>query len=136
MSKKSRSFKTAIASLALAMAFGGVTSVAAPAPAEAAGKCVNYNYSYGGYSSCVGNIQVLLNAFRPRMGSTYAPLAVDNKFGPATKAAVIKFQKFWGLTPDGIVGAQTWNSMCQPHMGPGPIAWYPYTAARASGCNI
>lgn len=134
----SRSFKLGMTSLALTlgMAFGGVTSLAAPAPAEAAGQCVNYNYSSGGYSGCVGNIQVLLNAFRPRIGTPYAKLAVDNNFGPATRNAVIKFQKFWGLTADGIVGAKTWSVLCSPQMGPGPIAWYPYSAARTSGCRI
>ncbi|OKH34613.1 hypothetical protein NIES2101_38745 [Calothrix sp. HK-06] len=33
--------------------------------------------------------------------------AVDGKFGAATKAAVIKFQKANGLTPDGIAGTKT-----------------------------
>ncbi|MFC8039298.1 peptidoglycan-binding protein [Paenarthrobacter sp. NPDC057355] len=135
MSKMTRRSKLALTSVAASLALGAL-SVAAPAPAQAAGRCVDYNYSYGGYSSCVGNIQVLLNAFRTRIGSPYAPLAVDNSYGPATRNAVIGFQRFWGLQPDGVVGPRTWNILCSPQMGPGPISWYPYSAARASGCNI
>jgi len=123
-----------LASLTLAASLSAVA--ATPEPAQAAGSCVSYNYGYGGYAACVGRIQVLLNAFRPEIGYPYAKLAVDNSFGPATRAAVIKFQKFWRLTPDGIVGPRTWNELCSPHMGPGPIAWYPYAAARAAGCAI
>lgn len=135
MQKTTRRFKTVITAVAFTLALGGSVA-AAPAPAQAAGRCIDYNYSYGGYSSCVGNIQVLLNAFRPRIGSPYATLAVDNSFGPATRSAVIAFQRFWGLQADGIVGPRTWGILCGPQMGPGPISWYPYSAARASGCNI
>ncbi|GAA1823895.1 peptidoglycan-binding domain-containing protein [Agromyces salentinus] len=128
--------RTVIAAATVALALGGTLSVAAaPAPAEAAGRCVDYQYSYGGYAGCVGNIQVLLNAFQPRLGS-YGKLAVDNSYGPATRSAVIAFQRYFGLAADGIVGRQTWGVLCGPQMGPGPISWYPYATARAAGCNI
>jgi peptidoglycan hydrolase-like protein with peptidoglycan-binding domain len=127
--------KSAIAAAALTLVLGGSLSVAAaPAPAEAAGQCVDYQYSYGGDSSCVGTIQILLNAIP---GSPWGPeLAVDNSFGPATRSAVINYQRYWGLRVDGIVGKQTWNILCAPQAGPGPIWWFPYATARSAGCNI
>lgn len=109
-------------------------SMASAAPAQAAGQCVDYNYSQGGYASCVGYIQQLLNFEGTHAG--WAAIAVDNQFGPATRNTVITMQRYWGLTVDGIVGAQTWRILCGPQMGPGPVPGFPYAAARAAGCNI
>lgn len=36
---------------------------------------------------------------------------IDGTFGEETKNAVIAFQQEYGLTPDGIVGAETWDKM-------------------------
>jgi peptidoglycan hydrolase-like protein with peptidoglycan-binding domain len=73
-----------------------------------------------------------LNAFK--VGGPQ--LEVDGQFGEQTRAAVVAFQTYWGMQVDGVVGAETWNILCGPQMGPGPISWYPYDAARASGCTI
>lgn len=37
--------------------------------------------------------------------------SVDGDFGENTEAAVIRFQKQYGLTADGKVGTQTWNTL-------------------------
>ena len=130
--KRKYRHKVALGLSALALGVTGAIAPAglsAPAPAEAAGKCVNYNYSSGGYSACIGYIQQLLND-----KITGPKLVVDNNFGPKTRAAVIQVQKRWGLKVDGIVGKQTWNLICSPQRGPGPIPGWPYAAARAAGC--
>ena len=36
---------------------------------------------------------------------------VDGKIGPATKAAIVAFQKSQGLTADGVVGRKTWDAL-------------------------
>ena len=38
-------------------------------------------------------------------------VTADGKFGKATKTAVISWQKLMGLTPDGIVGYNTWKKI-------------------------
>ena len=46
-------------------------------------------------------------------------LAIDGVFGPQTAQAVVAYQHFAGLTPDGIVGEQTWDRMYQDYIGIG-----------------
>ena len=41
-------------------------------------------------------------------------ISVDGIFGPATEAAVIAYQKRYGLSPDGIVGPHTWTALGIP----------------------
>ncbi|MDJ0798717.1 MAG: peptidoglycan-binding protein [Calothrix sp. MO_167.B12] len=44
-------------------------------------------------------------------GIGFGSLVVDGIFGVATESAVKKFQKYYGLTVDGIVGSQTWAKL-------------------------
>lgn len=39
------------------------------------------------------------------------PIQVDSIFGPRTTQAVLQYQTLVGLTPDGIVGKDTWRSL-------------------------
>jgi peptidoglycan hydrolase-like protein with peptidoglycan-binding domain len=52
----------------------------------------------------VRSLQYLLNARGAR-------LTVDGRFGPATKTAVIMFQRSHGLAATGVVNAATWLSL-------------------------
>lgn len=58
------------------------------------------NVKAGVSTTCIREVQNHLN------GWGYG-LSVDGDFGPATKAAVVAFQKSKGLTADGIVGPAT-----------------------------
>ena len=56
----------------------------------------------------------------------YYTEAIGDYFGPATRQAVIAFQKARGLTVDGIVGPQTWAALgSTSFVGPAPIAPQP-----------
>ena len=51
----------------------------------------------------------LLQSTLSRIG--YYQEKTDGIFGPMTQAAVIAFQRSYGLTPDGIVEKQTWSAL-------------------------
>lgn len=111
-----KKLRRGIAGGALALAIAGLCAVAPATAANAysgtSGKgCTAYVYSRGGYSTCIAQIQRMLNGVQATYGLG-SSLAVDNSFGPATEAQVRKFQSWVYITSDGIVGRNTWNTLC------------------------
>jgi len=64
----------------------------------------------GSTGSNVRLMQQFLSDLRAPYPSLPA-ITVDGIFGPNTQAAVIGFQRLFGLTPDGIIGPVTWNAI-------------------------
>ncbi|MEB3181209.1 MAG: peptidoglycan-binding protein [Nostocaceae cyanobacterium] len=60
---------------------------------------------FGSQGKDVEYLQTRLN------GIGFGSLIVDGIFGVATEEAVKKFQKYYGLNVDGIVGSQTWAKL-------------------------
>ena len=84
----------------------------------------------GMQGSSVRQVQERLN----ELGANPRLLA-DGSFGQLTEAAVIAFQKNNGLTPDGLVGYITWNTLFSNQIAPPP---YPGTVLRrgAQGSSV
>ena len=51
--------------------------------------------------------KVIMSAYE----SSIPPVSIDGKFGADTERAVRAYQRFAGLTVDGVVGRTTWNSL-------------------------
>jgi len=70
-------------------------------PTQAAGSPLKY----GSKSGDVWDLQYRLKILG------YYEKTVDGRFGPYTDAAVRRFQRDYGLTPDGVVGPKTWKAL-------------------------
>lgn len=68
----------------------------------------NIIYREGTEGPDVFIIQQLL-AFISTVIPEIPPVELDGVFGPETTAAVIAFQRLYGIEPDGIVDEETWN---------------------------
>lgn len=63
--------------------------------------------SEGATGSDVSRLQVRVAGYAGYGGV----LAIDGDYGPATKAAVTRFQQAYGLSADGIAGSQTFSKL-------------------------
>jgi zinc D-Ala-D-Ala carboxypeptidase len=97
-----------LAALTLAATAGLVGVVTTAAPAQADG-CYTWGrtLSQGMSGDDVRQLQIRVSGY-PGYG---AVLALDGAYGPATAAAVTRFQQAYGLGADGIAGPQTFNQI-------------------------
>ena len=77
---------------------GAGVSLTAAAPPTAAG-AARPLLRMGSQGAAVRELQALLK------------VAVDGKFGPKTREAVLRFQRSRNLTADGVVGPRTWQAL-------------------------
>ncbi|MDR0380907.1 MAG: peptidoglycan-binding protein [Oscillospiraceae bacterium] len=70
----------------------------------------------GSRGAGVNEVQFILNMISEFFPSI-PPVIQDSLFGATTRAAVIDFQRMMGLTPDGIVGPNTWRSFYNVYWG-------------------
>lgn len=114
------------------LAIVGVGSAMTAEPANAAtNNCRYYNYSRYDTGYCVRMAQTLLKGpFTVNTGGFTANLATDSSFGPATQNAAYKWQRAYGLKYDGVVGPQTWRSLCNFGVGGGAQNTTPASKAR------
>ena len=67
-----------------------------------------------------GNSVVNLQYFISTLAAYYPTIPavdIDGVFGEGTRDAVIAAQKTFGLTPDGLVGEDTWNAISNAYQG-------------------
>lgn len=72
--------------------------------------------TYGSAGNYVMAIQSALNKIAQEYPSIPA-ISVDGIFGRQTENAVIIFERQFGLTPDGVVGPQTWDALMELSAG-------------------
>lgn len=93
---------------------------------SAATPCIRQHvYGQGNAGTCVDIIQRVVRNYGLAQPSNSRYFAyskrtvlvpsrfVDGVFGPNTAAQVKNFQRWQGIGIDGVVGRQTWTSMCQ-----------------------
>lgn len=103
-----RSTLRMLTTLAVTVAASAVTLLATAAPAHADG-CYTWGrqLSQGMSGEDVRQLQIRVSGY-PGYASV---IALDGAYGPATAAAVQRFQSAYGLAADGIAGPQTFSKL-------------------------
>ena len=94
--------------LAMTAAMSVTALVVTSTPAHADG-CYTWGrvLSEGASGEDVRQLQIRISGY-PGYGSV---IGLDGAFGPATKAALVRFQQAYGLSADGIAGNQTYTQL-------------------------
>lgn len=83
----------------------------------------NCSLSRGAHNSGVGWLQRSLNSIWTGTPG-YTPLVVDNDFGGNTQKMLTWAQRQYGITADGIYGAQTRGAICWLAFNANACVWY------------
>lgn len=106
-------FHIVLAALAFGALFGGVGVYFLSNSNAATPPCVRQYIGNGSTGQCVRDVQRLLNGLRGAVqGYGGTNLAVDGADGSNTTAQIRHFQAHFVLTTDGIVGPNTWRTLC------------------------
>jgi zinc D-Ala-D-Ala carboxypeptidase len=92
---------------ALVVAGAGVATLTSSSAYADACYTWNRNLSQGANGEDVRQLQIRIAGY-PGYG---AVLGLDGDFGPATRAALVRFQQAYGLTADGVAGPQTYTRL-------------------------
>lgn len=105
---RSRTLLRVLLTLVLALA-GSVVSVTIGATAAHADACYTWTrtLSQGSSGEDVRQLQIRVAGYP----GYHSLLTLDGDYGPATAAAVTRFQQAYGLVADGIAGSQTFNKI-------------------------
>ncbi|MBU7597888.1 peptidoglycan-binding protein [Streptomyces sp. P38-E01] len=116
-SRSARFLLTALAGAGLLLATpAAVPAMAAPAPVakpssdvKPANACYTWSgtLNEGSSGEAVRQLQIRVAGYPGHGGD----IAIDGQYGPATKAAVQRFQSAYGLGADGVAGPQTFNKI-------------------------
>jgi zinc D-Ala-D-Ala carboxypeptidase len=81
-------------------------------------------------------LQVRMAGWFPHDDQTH--FSIDREFGQATKEAVIAFQRFYGLKPDGVAGDDVFKELKRLQDEDGSTVhfeWSEFTQHRSSSCS-
>lgn len=65
----------------------------------------------------LGSTGAIVTALQRQLNANGFSVPVDGTFGPATKQAIINFQKSRNIVVDGVAGAQTWSYLVSSSVG-------------------